>query len=304
MPLDRDIVREMWVLGDLKDRLGIQHRRQRKHDKLEQAPIFHQPHYRSESEISQAEDDYTHVAGYTPGPPRTPASDGSPRPTAPLMAGESPRPEVLEPEHRVSPVSSPTPSDRHQVAGSPAGHRLSYYSVSNLPAPSPLPEVNRYHDYTRDSAARSMRTTYGVEPPMSAVSHSSVTYNPPPASPTHLSPPSSATLQVPGMRQQQQQQQQRAASPAEQYEMRVRSPVEQWAGYPQDPPVSAHAIHTPMATEDSYMTAQDEYEGYEGYEGYAPPSANSQQQNQHQHQHQQEESWRSSTYSYSGPHAI
>ncbi len=86
--------------------------------------------------------------------------------------------------------------------------------------------------------------------------------------------------------------------------MRVRSPVEQWAGYPQDPPVSAHAIHTPMATEDSYMTAQDEYEGYEGYEGYAPPSANSQQQNQHQHQHQQEESWRSSTYSYSGPHAI
>jgi hypothetical protein len=52
MPLDRDIVREMWVYGDLKDRLGIKHRRVRKKGDIEVAPIFHQPHARSQSETS------------------------------------------------------------------------------------------------------------------------------------------------------------------------------------------------------------------------------------------------------------
>ncbi|KAI9057700.1 phospholipid-translocating P-type ATPase [Trametes sanguinea] len=228
-PLDKDIVREMWVLGDLKDRLGIPHRRDRKKGKLEQTPIFHQPHCRSESEISQQEEDYQ-----TPPIPRTPISDGSPRPTAPLMAGESPRPEKLEEglyDHR----GSPTPSARAQMSASPSLQRLSYYSVSGIPAPSPLPESNRYHSYTRDSART---TAYQTDPPMSA-----------------------------------------------QYEMRVRSPHEQWAGYPQQ----QEAVHTPMATEDSYATA---YDGFES--GELTPGPN----------HEQEESWRSSTYSYSGPHAL
>lgn len=52
MPLDRDIVREMWVYGDLKDRLGIKHRRARKKGDIEVAPMFHQPHARSQSETS------------------------------------------------------------------------------------------------------------------------------------------------------------------------------------------------------------------------------------------------------------
>lgn len=52
MPLDRDIVREMWVYGDLKDRLGIKHRRVRKRGDIEGAPMFHQPHARSHSEVS------------------------------------------------------------------------------------------------------------------------------------------------------------------------------------------------------------------------------------------------------------
>lgn len=282
----------MWVLGDLKDRLGIKHRRDRKRIQAEHAPMFHQPHYRSESEISQHDEEYAPQTLYTPPMPRTPASDGSPRPTAPLIAGQSPRPEKQEiqriVEHGASPVPSPTPSNRDQLNPSPSLQRLSYYSVSNIPAPSPMPESNRYHEYTRDSTARST-TAYAASPPMSAVSHSSVTYNQPPASPTHLSLPPSASLQVPGMRQQQQQ---RAQSPAEQYEMRVRSPNEQWAAYPE--PGSARAIHTPMATEDSYMTARDDYDGFDA--AYAPPSAAP--------HHEQEESWRSSTYSYSGPHAL
>ncbi|KAI0643994.1 phospholipid-translocating P-type ATPase [Trametes meyenii] len=238
-PLDKDIVREMWVLGDLKDRLGIKHRRERKKGKLEQTPMFHQPHCRSESEISQHEEDYS-----TPPIPRTPITDGSPRPSAPLMAGESPRhsprPDRLE-EGVYDPRGSPTPSVRAKLSTSPSLQRLSYYSVSGIPAPSPLPEPNRYHAYTRDSGTT---TAYQTEPPMSAVSHNS------------------------------------------QYEMRVRTPTDQqWTGYsphPQEP------VHTPMATEDSYATA---YEGYDA--GELTPG-----------QHQQEESWRSSTYSYSGPHAI
>ncbi|KAI0635354.1 phospholipid-translocating P-type ATPase [Trametes polyzona] len=239
MPLDKDIVREMWVLGDLKDRLGIKHRRERKKGKLEQTPIFHQPHCRSESEISQHEEDYS-----TPPIPRTPVTDGSPRPTAPLMAGESPRPDKLEEGVYIN-RGSPTPSVRAQLSASPLSHRLSYYSVSGIPAPSPLPEPNRYHAYTRDSTRTS---AYQTEPPMSAVSHSS------------------------------------------QYEMRVRTPSEQqWTGYP---PQFQEPIHTPMETEDSYATA---YDGYE--EGEVTPSAA-------HPQHQQEESWRSSTYSYSGPHAL
>lgn len=52
MPLDRDIVREMWVYGDLKDRLGIKHRKGRKGGDIEVAPMFHQPHARSYSETS------------------------------------------------------------------------------------------------------------------------------------------------------------------------------------------------------------------------------------------------------------
>ncbi|KAI0367307.1 phospholipid-transporting ATPase 1 [Pilatotrama ljubarskyi] len=269
MPLDKDIVREMWVVGDLKDRLGIKHRRERKKGKLEQTPIFHQPHYRSESEISQHDEDYP-----TPPIPRTPITDGSPRPTAPLMAGESPRPEKLE-EGLYDQRGSPTPSLRAQASASPSLQRLSYYSVSGIPAPSPLPEPNRYHAYTRNSARS---TAYQTEPPMSAVSHSSVTYGP--SSPTQSAPPS-ATLQVPGARPP------RSTTPAEQYEMRVRSPsADQWAGH-----TSPHQtpVHTPMATEDSYATA---YDGYDPGELTPGPH------------HEPEESWRSSTYSYSGPHAL
>ncbi|OJT03153.1 Phospholipid-transporting ATPase DNF1 [Trametes pubescens] len=290
MPLDKDIVREMWVLGDLKDQLGIQHRRERKKGKLEQTPIFHQPHCRSESEISHHEEDYS-----TPPMPRTPITDGSPRPTAPLMAGESPRPDKLEEgtyinrgldENAYIHRGSPTPSLRGQLSTSPASQRMSYYSVSGIPAPSPLPEPNRYHSYTRDSART---TAYNTEPPMSAVSHSSVTYGP--SSPT-TSAPSSATLQVPGARSPRS-----PSTPAEQYEMRVRTPEQhqqqQWVGYPQQ---HQEPVHTPMETEDSYATA---YDGYSdpGSEAPTPTAAVAPQ-------HQQEESWRSSAYSYSGPHAL
>nr|AVM41535.1 putative calcium-transporting ATPase 5 [Ganoderma lucidum] len=286
-PLDKDIVREMWVMGDLKDRLGIAHRRDRKKKgKLEQTPIFHQPHIRSESEISQADDEYrTPPLTYTPPTARSPIPDGSPRTTAPLMAGESPRPDKLEEglHQSRSTGSSPSPTSRAQFNASPSSQRMSYYSASNFPSPSPLPEENRYH-YTRSQYG-------GTEPPMSAVSHSSVSYSQQPSSPTHLSPPPSASLQVPGQRSP------RAVSPVEQYEMHVRTPPqEQWAAHPGDPLRSLPAIHTPMATEDSFSTALDEQDVNDAYDIITPTATRP--------VHEQEDSWRNSTYSYSSAHAI
>ena len=275
----------MWLKGDLKDRLGIAHRRDRKKQgKLEQTPMFHQPHIRSESEISQP-DEYGTPLAYTPPTSRTPVSDGSPRTTAPLMAGESPRPDKLEeglhpPTRSAGSSPSPTPP-RAQYNASPLSQRISYYSVSNFPSPSPIPEANRYH-YTRSQ--------YGdTQPPMSAVSHTSVSYNQQPSSPAHISPPPSASLQVPG---------QRSPHAVEQFEMHVRSqPQEQWVTHPGDPLRSVPAIHTPMATEDSFSTALDEQDVDDAAYDIITPTAT-------RPVHEQEVSWRSSTYSYSGAHAI
>src|SRR5262245_55478680 len=60
LPLDKDLVREMWVTGDLKQRLGVQHRKDRRRQDnnirisgdVETLPIFHAPHARSASEVS------------------------------------------------------------------------------------------------------------------------------------------------------------------------------------------------------------------------------------------------------------
>lgn len=42
MPLDKDIIREAWVAGDLKDQLGIQHRKRRKNQAdLEHSALYH-----------------------------------------------------------------------------------------------------------------------------------------------------------------------------------------------------------------------------------------------------------------------
>ncbi|KAH9913676.1 phospholipid-transporting ATPase 1 [Epithele typhae] len=316
MPLDKDIIREKWVAGDLKDQLGITHRRERKKTtKAEQAPMFHNPHYRSESELSQP-DEYGTPQGYTPPTAHTPNMDGSPRTTVPLMAGESPR--QLEDGYRSanpSPIPSPN-SNRGQYTASPNSQRLSYYSASNIPPPSPLPESNQFHPYTHHSSARN--TAYGSEPHMSAVSHTSVTYNGPP-SPHHnnyMTPPGSATLQVPGIRSPQRS----PTTPPEQFEMRVRSPPhsgEQWAGYPQEGQRTqpdrlspmGQGLHTPMATEDSYATARtgsddDAYDGFDVVTPVAPPHAHTHEQQQQTQTQAQDGSWRNSTFSYSGPHAI
>ena len=71
-PLDREIVREAWVAGDLKERLGVKHRRAKKNGDPEDASLFH-PHVRGGSDDDRGE--------YEPVVPRS--ASRSPAPTRP-----------------------------------------------------------------------------------------------------------------------------------------------------------------------------------------------------------------------------
>jgi len=131
MPLDKDIVREMWVAGDLKDRLGIRHRKESKNKRLadlETAPMFRDPHARSASELTMQQ-------GYEPTTSRSPIGsdvggkntiDNSPDSTE-LAASQD---RFLSPHDTGAAAVSPVPS---------------YYSVSDIPPPSPMaPSLYRY----------------------------------------------------------------------------------------------------------------------------------------------------------------
>lgn len=184
MPQDRDIVREMWVHGDLKERLGIQHRRDMKRgakSDIEQAPMFHRPHFRSESEISSFQPESEN--GTPPGGRSPMISDGTRSP----------------PSIRTSPLATPappneddmvTPVARRQLASPEMEWRGSYYSASAIPAPSPIPGPG--------------------EPPMSSIApHPVASYNQP-----------SNTLQIPALRNRPPPLQQQ--HPPEAFEMSVR----------------------------------------------------------------------------------
>lgn len=149
MPLDKDIIREAWVKGDLKDRLGIKHRRQAKNkdSKLEHAAIFHDPHARSESEVSLGNQEYypapTHspAEGFTP-PPQDTLFDSPPL----SRAGRDIEAQyiVTKPSFDVGdddPTPIATSSSNPLASGSgPPSPSPSYYSVNDIPLPSPQPE--------------------------------------------------------------------------------------------------------------------------------------------------------------------
>lgn len=184
MPQDRDIVREMWVQGDLKEQLGIQHRRDIKKSaksNLEQTPMFHRPHFRSESEISSFQPD----ADIHPQPiSRSPLSTPSPSRS---NTGSS----LAQSQHSEDAV---TPTARTAMNPSPLTFRGSYYSASNIPVPSPIPGSD--------------------EPPMSAVSSQPVAPYPQRSPPSRS--PSGTLLQVPHINPRN--------HPPEAYEMHVRHP--------------------------------------------------------------------------------
>jgi phospholipid-translocating ATPase len=175
-PLDKEIIREMWVDGDLKDRLGIRHRKASKNRNqslgtLEAAPIFREPHNRSFSESSNRRQLYELA------PSSTPPLGGTTRPTyldtPPMRQRVMPVPPDLSAQ--ASNIQAKHQPDTHPPVGSvlspeqlqvPA-HRTeshspspSYYSASDIPPPSPLPEtLYRYPTGEVTSVPPSNRTS-------------------------------------------------------------------------------------------------------------------------------------------------
>jgi phospholipid-translocating ATPase len=198
-PLDKDIVREMWVKGDLKDQLGIRHRSSKRRSKktdmsvLESAPMIHEPHIRSGSDLDNEPHEDTSVS-----PPGL-------SPQVDEVAGS------VENRTHLSPSSIPSRDERFSRSSS---LRASYYSVSDLPPPSPTPSpVYRYSNGETTSIAPSGSGSIAARLSM-ASRNQRVT--PPPSSP----PPKTPTLLSTAMRQ---------GSGGdtrilEDYEMRVRSP--------------------------------------------------------------------------------
>ena len=108
MPLDRDIVREMWVYGDLKDRLGIKHRKDRKRGDPEVAPMFHQPHARSQSEVSVV---------YESGRASTTQLYLDNPPSQPDYVGDTQDPRPMQPVHNYQNADSRALRQRHPSDG-------------------------------------------------------------------------------------------------------------------------------------------------------------------------------------------
>jgi phospholipid-translocating ATPase len=75
IPLDKDIVLEVWVAGDLKDRLGLRHRKESKNKRpvdLKTAPMFCDPRAHSASELIMQQ-------GYEPTSSRSPVGPDASR---------------------------------------------------------------------------------------------------------------------------------------------------------------------------------------------------------------------------------
>lgn len=153
-PLDKDIVREAWVGGDLKDRLGIGHRKmsKSKHSDLEAAPMFRDPHVRSASELTLHQ---TYHPTSLALPPAKPEAD-----------------EISQDRDTFI-----IPSEQNLLDSQPETSHLSYYSPTDIPSSSPI--------------ASSFPTTEPSNKPLtSSPTHLSPTS---PHSPGQIEPPSSSS---------------------------------------------------------------------------------------------------------------
>ncbi|KAK0224812.1 phospholipid-translocating P-type ATPase [Armillaria nabsnona] len=208
-PLDKEIVREMWVKGDLKDQLGIRHRKakNRNGDTLEAAPMF--GHGRSQSEMSLSNTPYEPALTSSPGPGNQPRRTDLDTP--PLDTNLSPR-------------------GFNRRNETPA----SYYSVSDIPPPSPLPSPKyRYTDGSITSTPPSRRTSIATTHRGTRAS------SPPPLSPPIINVPATHGRSTP-------------YDTGDTYEMDVRTP----------PSVSSHSHHhvdRSTASEASFATAYDDF---------------------------------------------
>ncbi|TRM59777.1 hypothetical protein BD626DRAFT_408683 [Schizophyllum amplum] len=253
-PLDKDIVREMWVLGDLKDTLGIRHRKEKKNRRqmsdAETAPMFRDNHNRSTSEMSQAYEMALTAS------PRGPPARETYLDTPPLDRGQNDTRDYINPRQAPSPqhspnhlAPSPLPSPLHlsptyqpNTSAPPSAFnraspqsRDSYYSASDLPVPSPLPSPKFMYSNGEVTSTpptpRSASSSYAQAIPLSQ--------RPPPP---RLQPP------PPGLGRS-------TGRPPSTYEEAYGGTAEAYGGT--DPAYASHGLEPSNA---SYSTAQSSWE--------------------------------------------
>lgn len=312
---DADIVREMWVKGDLKDRLGIKHRRDLTRTKdIERAPMFLKPHSRSPSEYSAHQDGYEPALTHSPGelalsPPTRSDTlmDTPPAPVTPYH-DETPREDAMEdpyaqPQYIITkaetirgddednglatPPLSRNASARHLMSPSPA---LSYYSVSDVPVPSPMPQPIYRHP-----SAPYVPHAYSSQPPSRSNSVSNTLQIPSNAYEMRVRTPPQTYSQ--SLYQQPQSQTRSDHLPPPENFQRGRPPdVEQ---IPAPAPAPAPRREISDMTEASYATARQGSGGDMDAESdydYEARTINEDVDGNGD--------WRASTYSYQGPRAM
>ncbi|KAL0581269.1 phospholipid transporting ATPase [Marasmius crinis-equi] len=213
-PLDKEIVREAWVMGDLKDQLGIKHRKGKSrraqnvsNNSLEAAPMFHQ---RTGSELS------IHA-------PYEPTRASSPQPYVPvsLAAPYVDTPPTSRGLEVPGSAQDPSPHSLSPSPGPSSPQRGSYYSASDIPPPSPLPSPTyRYADGTITKTPPPPSRRGSVATTRASVPSSPV--GPMPSPP--LPPPHHDTLQTPSASGWRLSGGSQYANDPGSYEMRVRSP--------------------------------------------------------------------------------
>jgi phospholipid-translocating ATPase len=177
-PLDREIVREAWVAGDLKERLGVTHRRAKRKPDPEDASLF-RPHVQMESDGSDDRGEYEPVAPRSA--PRSPSPAGPAlasqvqegmtqfAPDMPSRYHDPSLPPVAYSANRAPPVSppdlQPVPLSARSLTPAMAEQqgRHRYHNTSR--SPSEYEMTNRSesalgsHNQERSVASRASRTT-------------------------------------------------------------------------------------------------------------------------------------------------
>jgi phospholipid-translocating ATPase len=156
---DVDIVRYMWVKGNLKDSLGIRRRRNKlvivdgSSSDPEGTPMFREPHTRSTSEMSTPD---IYEPGLPPGlGDRTPhtrieeINATPPQISASLVASSSSPHRPLAPPATTGQdedmMTTPTsPAWAPRATAMPPSPQPSYYSASDIPLPSPVTSPGSY----------------------------------------------------------------------------------------------------------------------------------------------------------------
>jgi phospholipid-translocating ATPase len=155
-PQDIDIIRYMWVKGNLKDRLGIRARHEQKvavdgpSSGLEGTPMFSESHARFPSEVSIYEPGRQSEAGHRTPPTQTEKLIGKPiQISATVVAPSGSSHRLLAPSATMSededmPIAISATEAGDSVAMSPSP-QPSYYSASDIPLPSPLPPPSNHN---------------------------------------------------------------------------------------------------------------------------------------------------------------